>query len=240
MSQQRILRRQGSIRKLCEVCGAEFRTTPKVHHSGQGRFCSRACCTVARHEGLVRPKGKKAGRGDAFTAEEEAFIREHYLKKSAAWIGQQIGRSRHGVKNKAARMGLARAQFKVKAWTPEDEEWLRDHYSQKSIADIAKHLGRTETAVKLRAKLLEVRRTDFDEMSASDVAAIFGVDRKTPLTWIGRGWLKGKKVEHLGAKGTWQISGRMLRQFVLEHPFAFDLHKVDRLSFFDILSGRGV
>lgn len=232
-------KRFGSIRKLCEVCGVEFRTTPKAHARGHGRFCNRSCSTIARHEGLIRsPRNGKTGQGNAYTAAEDEFIKKHY-GKGATWISKRLsGRSKDSVQSRAARLGLVGVYKKVKAWTPEEDEWLRDHYSEMSISALSKHLERTKTAVRLRAKRLETRRMDSDNMSASEVALIFGVDRGTPVRWIERGMLKGKKCEHRGSKGTWEIGVKAVRKFILDFPHAFELVKVDRISFFDVLSGR--
>lgn len=229
---------RGSVVRTCEICGQRFRIP---RHRAQvpthGRFCTIACTTMARHQGLIqiRRQSWKGRKLKPWTAQDVELLQRRYREDGAAALAEQLGRTSGQVKGQAKKLGLT-AGRKDRFWTREDEDWLRDNIARMSWAALAKYLGRTVFAVQLRAKMLGASRVDGSDLwTASQVALIFGVDRSTPTNWIERGWLKGTKVDHIGGAGTWHISPTELLAFVGKHPRRFDIGKVDQISFLDLL-----
>lgn len=68
------------------------------------------------------------------------------------------------------------------------------------------------------------------------------VEEHTPLRWIERGWLKAEKVE--GDKrecARWFIRHRQAFEFALGYPNEYDLAKVDKVWFLDLVTqGKAV
>lgn len=227
---------KGSAIVTCEACQERFRVA--AGRKASARFCSWECNTLARHRGLVRPRPKTrhgALRVKPWAEQEIELLRREYFTAGPTALGRKLGRSKGSVQVKATLLGIVRQ--KPLRWSEQDEAWLRDHFSRYSWAALAKKLGRTETAIKLKADRLGIGRRDSAEWDATAVAAIFGIDRNSVLRWIDRGWLRAEKNKHLGSMGSWQIKPEAVRRFVQEHPSAFDVRKVDQISFIDLMLG---
>jgi hypothetical protein len=103
---------------------------------------------------------------------------------------------------------------------------------------MAKHLGRSSTAIKLKAKRLGLRKYD-EGYTASSLAEALGVDPHWVLSRIRSGKLRAapRRTERKPEQGgdSWLISDDALLDFLREHSYDVDLHKVDSLWFMDLI-----
>lgn len=104
----------------------------------------------------------------------------------------------------------ARSKYK---WTPEELEYLSNHYGLVSDKTIARNLGRSAKAViEAAGKRLHTRRRD-NFYSASELTRTLGLadsQGRKILTWVERGWLKGRKGPTAGGrKGKSSLLSRM-------------------------------
>lgn len=79
-----------------------------------------------------------------------------------------------------------------KTWTELEDELLLSYWGKKPLSQIAKLMKRTENSCYLRVYSLE-GLTDEAMVSGllkpHDIAAIMGVDHKSVLNWVNKGWL---------------------------------------------------
>lgn len=90
-----------------------------------------------------------SGRGKAWTPEEDAYLRENYIRQSYEEMGAAIGRAPGGVQDRCYVL-----QLFAKKWTDADVEYLENSWGDVAISTIAKKLGRSVNAVKLKAQRL--------------------------------------------------------------------------------------
>lgn len=89
----------------------------------------------------------------AWTADELALMREHYVQNGAAWMAAHLlARSQRAVWIKAADLGLHRN----KDWQHDEDEALRANYFAHGAAKVVEITGRSETAVHSRAAKLGI------------------------------------------------------------------------------------
>lgn len=89
-----------------------------------------------------------------WTAEEDAFLQEHYPARGAAWVAEQLARARGGVRARVEELGLRHERF----WSEEDKEYLRVNYSRLPTEQLVEALGRSASQIHDQAKALGVRK----------------------------------------------------------------------------------
>jgi hypothetical protein len=174
------------------------------------------------------------GIAQHYTPEEDAFIITHNADMSVGEVASALRRGYHSVVGR--RMILAeqgRLSFSDRSWHPlwrqEDDDFLKENWGLLSDSAICARLGRTRAACMIRAKRLGICRK-MNLYTASDVAAIFGVDRKTPTDWIARGLLKGRRSKvPVGAAWIWNIDPQNIERFIREHPETYDRRRIKHL-----------
>lgn len=179
--------------------------------------------------------GKKWTWNDA----EDAFLRRMYdaaIRGRSHEIATRLRRPRWVVNRRAVALGLSRP--KDRPWSEEDSDYLEVNYHRSAMKVMAKHLGRSPTAVKLKAKRLGLRKYD-EGYTASSLAEALGVDPHWVLARIRSGSLRAvpRRTERKPEQGgdSWLISDDALLDFLREHPYDLDLHKVDSLWFMDLI-----
>lgn len=134
---------------------------------------------------------------------------------------------------RASRLGFSR---NLRNWS-EEEVTLVQRYSRYSIATIKGLLGkagfeRTERAITERIRKLNLAPISY---TLTEVAIGFGVDRWTVRNWIKTGLLKSKSAK-LNRNDRHVITVGSLRNFIINHPFNFELKKADFIWLTDILT----
>jgi hypothetical protein len=175
-------------------------------------------------------------------------IRRIYLDPSAGAVRhleQTLGRPRQWIRKRAEQLGVVVPRFKEPEWTDPEDAILREHASKHidRIAKILRRAGYKRTPVGVRCRLYRLDGIDRERegvYTASDVARILGVDSKTPIEWITKGWLKARRrkteVPQQYNDRVWDIARADLRRFVIDHVAHVDFRKVDKYFVVELLA----
>ncbi len=160
-------------------------------------------------------------------------------------LAARAGRPRWWVSKRAVRLGLVGPRFKQPEWNAAELEILGEH-AHKDPAVICRRLkaagyARSETAIVVKRKRLALDIRDPNRCTATQLAALMGVDTKTVTGWIVKGWLEAKRrgTARVASQGgdMWWIKRRAVRAFIADNAAAVDLRKVDKFWFIDLLAG---
>jgi hypothetical protein len=164
-------------------------------------------------------------------------MRSHYRADGYKALAVRLNRTRDSVAQMARTLGLARQ--KAGRWTAEDDTLLEANMHRPWNWLEAK-LGRSVHALKLRAAQLQLKRRDFARgfWTPSEVADIFGVNANEVRRWISKGMLQAR--QSTSDLAMWQIVPSAVHQFIHAYPTAFNIGRVDPISFIDICGGEGL
>lgn len=228
------MRGVGKIVQHCAVCEEPFRIKPHELARRNRLFCSTKCCGIGRRQGIVRWRPNPGQHRRFYSPEEDAIIRENYLalgvKGTLALLPRK--RTRGSLKARARKIGVARIR---RTWTIEENAFLEANVTALSWKKLAKHLGRSVGAVQARADILRLNRRRLEHWNAAEVAQMFGTGPDTVHRWITRKWLHAVKIDHINHNGTWQITDRSIKRFMIAHPTAFDFRRCDQYLFIDFM-----
>lgn len=212
-----------------------------------------AIYAMAGKLGLSAPKGVAGPARHAWTSSPQidAVIRRVYTgdpaARDVARLAATLGRPRWWVSKRAVRLGLVVPRFRAPPWSEAEDAIVREaaHLAPSGLRQRLARAGfdRTETAIVVHLKRLGADRSDPGATSAGGLADLMGVDRGTVTAWIAKGWLVAKRrgTARTAAQGgdEWRIGYRDVRRFVIDHPTAVDLRKVEPVWFIDLLAGGG-
>jgi hypothetical protein len=159
------------------------------------------------------------------------------LKEYAA----RIGWPHSALKQRARKLGLARTKetpwLPVELRTLQTYAWMCDARIRLKLKAHGFH--RTETAIHL--KLTRTRaKQNLPYYTAQSLAECFGIDVHTIMRWLRRGLLKGKRREtartEIQGGDMWLIHERDVRHFLLTSPAEYDLRKVEKFWFLDLIT----
>lgn len=242
--------------RRCEEClqKARERATDKRRSSTCETCGETTGCRRAKWCDKHRPAPGKTRRykADARTAE---MIREAYALGAAArkpgekgkayvtCLAKKLGWPYWALQKEAQRLGVTR--IKADDWSEEELEILQRnaHWTPSTIRQRLKSAGylRSITAISMKRTRLNLFKSH-DYMSPFDLAKnCFGVAQDVVARWIKRGWLRAmeRKDTERGDNCYW-IKQQWVYDFVVKHPLAFDLRKVDQLWFIDLLTNGNV
>ncbi|MEK6323590.1 MAG: hypothetical protein AABN33_18270 [Acidobacteriota bacterium] len=231
----------GASRKLCRECGQN----PAC--GDRNPFCGDCWSRRLASRTLQKPPKYKPNETI------DRIIREHYLKRlenggkprrllTLKQLGKNIGWSKAAVVNRARTLGLIRTRDDGYRWC-EAEMMLLERYAYLTpkrihLRFVKAGFRRSATAISMQLKRKHLRSTH-EFYSAHCLAELFGVDRHLVARWINLGYLKSKR------RGTdrdpncggdeWLMKDDWVRDFVLAHPVAFDIRKVDQVWFLNML-----
>lgn len=97
----------------------------------------------------------------AYSRREVEFIKNNWGKISPTQIARALNRSRPGISERAAKMGLKSWRaigHTNRSFTKEEDEYIKNNYLLCSVKDMAKKLNRSKTSIYHRAKKLECTR----------------------------------------------------------------------------------
>jgi hypothetical protein len=183
-----------------------------------------------------------------FTDQIDQRIREIYQNHPDAktrpgirLLAKKVGMPHWALKKRARELGLART--KERPWSEPELDilmryaWISDERIRLKLK--AAGYARTVTGIHLKLKRMRFKE-DASFYSANGLARVLGIDNHTVARWIRTGHLKAK---HRGTERTEQQGGDIylihekdVRRFILEHPTAIDLRKVDQLWFLDVIT----
>ena len=174
--------------------------------------------------------------------DETAYLIDHYATTTLHAIATALGRPFPNVQQKTYTLEkqgkLDRHQrFYHRPWSDDEIEWLHEYWGVWPDEAVAKHLNRTINACVLEAKRTGLGGRKMNVLTAQAVAEVFGVNGKTIVSWIERGWIRGKRTRiaagsvpdpcHPEKKRrcayAWNISYDSLETFVQTMPWAYDV-----------------
>ncbi|HLP66736.1 MAG TPA: helix-turn-helix domain-containing protein [Rhizobium sp.] len=143
-------------------------------------------------------------------------------------------------------LGLTIRHKKEPPWTAAEDELMKKaplHMPDKAAKMFREHgFIRSPTAIVVRAKRLNLSRRDArEELSATKVARILGVDGKTITRLVLAGDLPAiKRDDKRRAQqggSAWDIKPDDLRKWILDNIDVVDLRKVDKVPFIMLIAG---
>jgi len=194
---------------------------------------------------------RKANPRWPFRPEHDDLIRDAYKKTyqfgqrgALTRVAQRIGYPKYAVLQRGRALGLART--KDRPWSDAELQMLRDmaHYTPATIARKMREAGfeRSEAGVQLKRRRLRLRQTIEGAWTANQLAEAMGEDGHKVTRWIASGLLVA---ERLGTKrhgpqhgDTYWILSSDVLAFLFDHPNEYDLAKVDKFWFLELLSCR--
>jgi hypothetical protein len=144
-------------------------------------------------------------------------------------------------------LGLTVRHKKEPRWTVAEDALMSSvplHQPDKAAAIFREHgFRRSPTAIVVRAKRLSLsRRATRPELSATQAAAILGVDGKFVTARILAGDLPAEKRgdRRLSQQGgsSWDIEPVALRRWIIDNLEVVDLRKVDKIPFVLLIAGE--
>lgn len=166
-----------------------------------------------------------------YSPADDAVIVSHYSQEPLARIALRLGRPVPSVRERAARLvrqgRLARrSRCYHRPWTALELEFLCERRGDMADAALARRLGRTVRAVEVRGKRLHVP-AKANWLSAAQVGAILGRDRKTVVRLGQRGRLRLRRsVVRAGRHRTWRCDILELERFIAEERDAYDATRI--------------
>lgn len=159
---------------------------------------------------------------------------------------KRLGISYGAFKNRARTIGCVYRYYNV-PWTEEENDIVAENV-ENGLRRIQKKLQlagyqRSEAAICSQKHRLGIKANgDPDVMTAIQLARLCGVDGKTPLDWIKKGWLKAKRGSALHTVDAkegylWKIKIKDFREFVKNRQSVVDLRKVDQPWFIAVTMG---
>lgn len=93
-----------------------------------------------------------------FTEEEDNYLRENYGSKTIKELCTEMGRTKHSVNNRIARLNL-RDNTRIRSyWTGEEDSFLKEYINKLTMKEIAERLGKTTNSVSSRIRILDLRK----------------------------------------------------------------------------------
>lgn len=143
------------------------------------------------------------------------------------------------VSRRAGQIGLTSPRLKEPNWGP-TELAIVDRYLDDGAAAVHRQLriagySRTPGSVCNVMKRRRDERLAAPTMSARAAAEVLGVDGKTVARWIEHCGLKARQTG-----GSWAITSRELRRWLLDNPDSFDLRKVKQVWFMNLMKSGDI
>jgi hypothetical protein len=156
---------------------------------------------------------------------------------------RKLGWPGHVVKKRAVSLGLSRTRD-AGPWSERELQILEagSHLTDQGLVRRLAAAGfqRTEAAVHLKLRRLRIR-SNRDWYSANQLAEAFGVDSHKVTRWIKAGALAAARrgTERLAVQGGdgFVIEHKDVREFALRFPEEYDLAKVEKFWFLDLITG---
>lgn len=170
-----------------------------------------------------------------WTPERDQLLRERYDPKipgTPKRLAAALGVPRHAVVKRAGFLGLAKLAKDRKPWTPADVAFLEEHLGTRHVRWIAKRLARSATSVVMKTKHMHISRRVREGLTMRDLELCLGADHRQIEGWVRAGKLKAAHEGGLAhPRERWTFREPAVLSFMLEHPMAFRLDKVDQTWF---------
>lgn len=112
-------------------------------------------------------------------------------------------------------------------WTAAADAELRGLAGWHTEREIARKLGRSTTAILIRMKRLGLTREWKGAYTARGTGQIFGVDAKTVVIWIERGYLCGARSQvRCGTTRKWRIEHEAIEDFIRDYAVHYERRRI--------------
>lgn len=202
----------------------------------ESRYCEKCRGHHRGYAGRTNPTKRYV-----WSTEALEYLRAHYNSKRrgrCAAIGLKLGFPQHQVKLKAQELGLCHPRSADRRdWTAEEERYLQEWTGVRSSKQIAKHMGRSLTSVVQKQHRLQLQtRVQSDGFTLRDLQLAFGCEHRVIQGWVNRGWLQVGKRGTDRARDVWEVSNQSVIAFIVEHPTAYRLDRVDQAWFLSFIT----
>ncbi len=177
-----------------------------------------------------------------WTAERDQVLRDRYdgtIKGRAAEIAVVLGWPTWAIKRRAAELGLT-YHVDPKPWTKEEEAFLLEHAGSRLLPWIARKLQRSVTSVKMKCRHLDLSHRYRKGYTLRELALCFGCDHHVIERWVRENKLQIRRRGTERERDAWHVTDADLLRFISEHPMAFQLRRVDRFWFMDLVTNGGL
>lgn len=198
--------RQGLCARFCAPCARQRKRRPSKYQWTEHR--------LSELRRLYRPAARGAAKAIAASWNWPSWV----------------------VKRKASELGLSRPRPDRRPWIEKEEAFLFEHCGQRTVPWMAKSLRRTVTSVALKIKRLKLRRAFTEGYTLRELELCFGVDHRRIERWIAAGQLQGERRGNGHARDGWAFTDADLWRFMVAHPTAFELAKVDQVWFMGLVA----
>jgi DNA-binding CsgD family transcriptional regulator len=131
-----------------------------------------------------------------WTAAEEKILQEYYsVKPICELLGFLPDRTKDSVIKKAKQLGI---NSENRHWSEEEILYLEEKWGVIPVENIAKKLGRTKNGVLLKAHKIGLREqviANGEYLTPKDIATILGAGTRTVYNWMGKGYLKYRRLK---------------------------------------------
>ena len=126
-------------------------------------------------------------RANLWTPEQDAVLRERYVRDGMNAVAAAVGRAPESVINRAHKLGIVRKP----QWTARDDEALRLNWGDHDLGTLSRMLGRTQYAIYWRAGALGLARgcpDGYEYLACSATRTGYDVPQlRRILKWAGVG-----------------------------------------------------
>lgn len=227
----------------------------REHYATRGRAYVRTLLPH-RTDGAVRAKARELGfKPPGYKRQVNQYfttpfiddaIRRYYAgtprKGGVSKIAHQMQRPAEWVYSRARQLGVVIPKFREAPWSEPEIDLLRKcaRYVPQSISrKFAQHgFKRTAGAISIKLVRLRCDRTDDDHYSGTQLAELMGVRVNVVSGWIARGWLHAKTKGTTREHDVFRIHRAAVRRFIVENVGAFDIRRVEKHWFVDLVAGN--
>ncbi|TXG99988.1 MAG: DNA-binding protein [Nevskiaceae bacterium] len=190
------------------------------------------------------PAAQAATRPQAAWKSDEAtdqLIRAAYLdgaRGAVSELAAKLGIEPWRISKRAGELKIAAVRLKDVVWSSQELAIVEDlaELGEAAVLRELRQRGfeRSPAAVSNMVEEFLWRQERSDAWSARALADLMGVDPHVVLRWIERGGLKARQVG-----GQWEITRKALKAWIVDHPQAVNIKKVNQIWFIDMLGGEG-
>lgn len=159
-------------------------------------------------------------------------------------LAKACGLPRWKISRYAVERGWTKKRFKEPDWT-EKEIHILEQSAHMSLGTIQKRLKaagfhRSQCGIQMKRRRQRCLQ-NLKGQSLRSVAECFGIDAKSALLWIKKGWLQAKRrgTARTATQGgdMWFIKEKDIKKFIIAYVEVVDFRKVDKFWLVDLLAG---